>query len=590
MFIRRLDFLSPPITLYYKGELSHSSIFSGLLTILLYLICLTFGLIYAVQFINKSNPQIYYYNRFVEDAGSFPVNASMMFSYIQLIDKKKNIPDILDLDMINIIGLELDVELYHKDKNLSHYNHWIYDHCNNSTDIEGIKEIINFAQFSESACIRYYFDKEKQKYYDKNDINFKWPIILHGCGHQNRTFYGIIVEKCRNETQKSFNKICKSKKQIVEYISSRSIWLKLIDQYSDMFNYTNPYRKYFYSVSNSLSETSYTVNHLNFNPSKIISDEGIFFADKKETLSFFFDLNEKIVSPVPDDEIYVGYYFWMQRRMQYYERVYPKFQEFLSNVGGLCSIVLILAELINMIVNHYIILFDMKDYMSEIEHSPLYNKQLFNMKIDINNSGFNNFNPPKKTNSSKSKLFLNETNLFNKDIKLIKPKENKTNSIIINNSSLNKNKLIINANNVNLNNESLGRNRHSVSYKYNNIMKEKMDFQSINNLKENVNKNIFNNNTIKNSIIEINEPKSENNEIKSAKLKFGDYLSYLITVKTSHANIQLYHDFRVKMISEENLILSNLNIDKLMKKYHKDNSNNINLESEATQKINLNNY
>ena len=52
-----------------------------------------------------------------------------------------------------------------------------------------------------------------------------------------------------------------------------------------------------------------------------------------------------------------------------------------------------------------------------------------------------------------------------------------------------------------------------------------MDFQSINNLKENVNKNIFNNNTIKNSIIEINESKNENNENKSAKLKFGVYLS-----------------------------------------------------------------
>ena len=598
MIIRKLDFLSPSITLYYKGEQSHSSIFSGILTILLCIVCITFGLIYAIQFINKSNPQVYYYNRFVEDAGEFPINASSMFSFIQILDIIKNVPDIIDFQMINIIGIELDIALYHKDKDLSKYNHWIYGPCNNSTDTEGIKELITVDHFTESACIKHYYNKDDKKYYDTNDKNFKWPILLHGCGAPNRTFYGIVVEKCRNTTLKQFGKVCKSNETIIDYISKRSIWLKLIDQYSDMFNYTNPYKKYLYSVSNSLVESTYTINHLNFNPSKIISDEGIFFANKKETLSYFYDLNEKITSPSEDSGIYVAYYFWMQRRMQYYERVYPKFQDFLSNVGGLCSFVLILAEIINFLVNHYIVLFDMKNYMNEIENSTLYNKNLLNIKIDINNSGdINKLYPPKKTNSSKTKLFINETTLFNKDIKLInfdvKESENKNNSYLLNNTPLNKHKLNNNSNNLILNNESFGKNNsNSISYKYSSksIMKEKMDSQSNINLQDNMNKNIFNNiNEERN--IEITDQKKANNEIKkTAKLKFIDYLSYLITFKNCHSNIQLYHDFRINMISEENLILSHLNIDKLFQKFRKESSNNINLESEATQKINFNNY
>ena len=258
--------------------------------------------------------------------------------------------------------------------------------------------------------------------------------------------------------------------------------------------------------------------------------------------------------------------------MQYYERVYPKFQDLISNVGGLCSFVIILAEIINFLVNHYIILFDMSNYMNEIK----YNKQLLNIKIDTNNNNdFNKLYPPKKTNSSKTKLFIKETDLFNKDIKLFNPNENKKNSSL-NNSSLNKNKLLVNNNNLYLNNESLGsNNRDSISYKYNNnLMKEKMDSQSNINLKDNVNKNSISN-------------KINNEKINSVKLNFIDYLCYLISFKKCHSNIQLCIDFRIKMISEENLILSHLNIDKLFKK---ENSNNINIESEATQKLNLNNY
>ena len=168
-----MDFLSPTITLYYKGERIHSSFFSGILTIIVYFICLIFGIIYFLKFYNKLVPTVYYYNRFVEDAGEFPVNSSSMFSFIQLIDTEKNIPDVVDFDMLNIIGIEQTIDLYQDDNDLSKYNHWLYGPCNNSTDTEGIKNLITFDHFTESACIRKYYNKEEKKYYNTNEEKFK---------------------------------------------------------------------------------------------------------------------------------------------------------------------------------------------------------------------------------------------------------------------------------------------------------------------------------------------------------------------------------------------------------------------------------
>ena len=583
MFFRKIDFLSPAITLYYKGDESHSSIVSGILTIIVYSICLIFGILYAIQFIKKENPQVYYYNRFIEDAGEFIVNSSSMFSFIQILDTNKNIPDIVDFDLLNIIGIEVTIDLYQDNNDLSKYNHWIYGPCNNSTDIEGIKELIKFEHFTESACIRKYYNKEDKKYYNINEKNFICPKILHGCGHPNRTFYGIIIEKCKNTTLKllSDGKYCKPKTEIINYIKKRSIALKLIDQYTDMFNYTNPYTKYFYSISNGLFEESYTTNHLNFNPSKLISDEGIFVSNKKEKVSYLFDLNEKITSSSLDSGIYVTYYYWMQRRMQYYERVYSKIQDALSNVGGICSIILTVTKIINYLVNQFVILIDMSIYMNEIDNSIKNNKKIFKFSVENkceidSNNNLNKLYPPKKSHFDQSGLFKEKLNNLDNNIAVIKRNKGHKKTICINNDSINKNQLLIESNNTNdvSINKKLTRRKtdFSLSYKsLNNFVKEKADSRgSCIILQERVFRNIFNNKDEKSSV-DTNESKQVNNEnSKTYKLRFCHYICYLITLKKKYSNMKLYKDFRVKMISEENLILSNLNIDILLKKYIKD--------------------
>jgi hypothetical protein len=587
MFLRKLDLLSPPITLYYKKETSHSSIVSGILSIIAYSICFAFIVMNFLQYIHNTNPNVYYYNRFVEEAGEFPVNASSMFNFIQIKDTRKNIPDIIDFDIFNIIGIEKEIDIYEQDPNLANYNHWLYGPCNNTTDTEGIRELITFDHFTESGCIRKYYNKDDKVYYDTNSPNFIWPRILHGCGHPNRTFYGIIVEKCRNTTLKLLGNgnHCKTEKEIQDYINRVSINLKIIDQYTDMFNYTTPYRKYFYSISNGIFSGTYTTNHLNFNPSTLISDEGIVFEDKKETLSYLFDQNEKITTSSKSG-ICAAYYFWMQRRMQYYERIYKKFQDILSDVGGLSSFIISITYLLILLINNYISLFDIKDYMNEISEIKEYNN-IF--KININNlseiDANNKLFPPKLNNKKKSR------NKEGVDLIKSKGKFEDKNKLKINNSSLTRNHLLINTNNLFLNNDNLIRKTGCLSYNDKNIMKEKMDSKSSLNMTAIA---TYNKNNITNKGKKAIEKKDKENvnieKIKNKQLNFINYLYYLITLhKNDNSFFQLYSDFRYKMISEENLILSNLNIDKLIQNNKRENSNNNDQQLDLTKRLNFNN-
>ena len=355
-------------------------------------------------------------------------------------------------------------------------------------------------------------------------------------------------------------------------------------------DYKNPFRKIFYSISNGLFEESYTTNHLNLNPTTVISDEGKFFENKKEELSYYFDSNEKTTSYTGNSDIYVSFYFWMQNRMQYYERIYKKVQDVFSDVGGLCSIVLTIAELINYIVNQYIILYDMNVYMNEKENSKQFDKNIFGINIYDNykiknNNNYNKLYPPKikysNDDSNKSKFFKKEIDIFTKKNKNIKRKKAKKNTITLTNNSLDNKQILLNRNALNINNGIIKRKvEHSLTHiNTKNILKGKID-QSNSFL--NYNQNLNNKRDKDNRIIKEYKSKDNitNQKINYDKIKFIHYLAYIIPFSKWHSNMQIYSDFRIKMICEENLIMNYLNIDKMLKIIKEIKDENINQEIE----------
>ena len=86
MSVKKIDLLSLLITLYADGNLSHSSIFSGILTIAVYTFIIVMGRYFLLDLIERKNPSEFYFNRYLEDSGSFLLNSNSMFNFIEIFD------------------------------------------------------------------------------------------------------------------------------------------------------------------------------------------------------------------------------------------------------------------------------------------------------------------------------------------------------------------------------------------------------------------------------------------------------------------------------------------------------------------------
>ena len=158
MLFKKLDFLSPPITFYHKGYLSHPSILSGILSIVSMILILLLAVYYSLEIIQRKNPKIFSYTTFVEEAGTFSMNSSHLFHFISMSSVFSNfVNDGINFTHFRIVGLESYYEYYLSTKNLSELEHWLYGKCNNSTDTQGISDIITYDFFERSACIRKYY-------------------------------------------------------------------------------------------------------------------------------------------------------------------------------------------------------------------------------------------------------------------------------------------------------------------------------------------------------------------------------------------------------------------------------------------------
>ena len=107
MFIKKLDYLSPNVTFYYKGYLSHSSIISGIISIIsIFLIIIQMGY-YSLYIMKRKGLNAFYFNSFLEDVGSFPFNASSLFHFIALGEIGENYWNIaVNFTKYRIVGFD----------------------------------------------------------------------------------------------------------------------------------------------------------------------------------------------------------------------------------------------------------------------------------------------------------------------------------------------------------------------------------------------------------------------------------------------------------------------------------------------------
>ena len=519
MVIKKLDVLSPPVTFYYKGVLSHPSIVSGIISIIAFIIIMFFAVYYSLFVIMRKNPKTYYFSSFTNDAGVFPINSSSFFHFISMSEDSDNPTDKgVNFENFRILGFDIYYYYAYINGSINNFDHWLYGYCNNDSDVDGISNLINQQYFEKSACIRKYFSQKDQKYYDTGNINFKWPEMAHGTFNKNKTYYSVILERCREDTidlvlGKGHH--CKNDTELDEILSHHGVvHFNFIDNYIDALNYSYPVTKYFYRVENSLDKDHYTINHLNFNPSLVKTNYGLFWDRYSQETSYSYERNDAFTYELGEEKIYMGYYLWLNNKLFYSERIYQRVQDVLSNIGGIFQAIFLAASLVNSLYNKYIVLIDTEKLLSSsVEKEKDYK--------------------PKNAKFEKAKKVLkNKTSELDEDksnntLKNINEKHNLYNS--------KSNKLI----NSNKEKDNLKNDYYNFKTEYKNI----------------------NNNYNKEKNNDDNKNKIENYKEKN----FWSYFCYKISNGKKNNNFRIYESFRTKIISEEHLIRNYLNIYNLLK-------------------------
>jgi len=583
MFLKKLDWLSPPITLYFKGEGSHVSIYSGILSLVAYIIVVVATFYYALGFINRQDPKAYFFNRYIEDAGTFPVNASQMFNFIQVSNPQTNLKVPLDFSAFRIVGFDdaYSDDYMNNPEIVRTKNHWVYGNCNNSTDTEGIGHLVTQDFYEQSACIRKYYDVEKHKYFKTGEDGFRWPVILKGCSHPDRTYYGIIMQRCDKASEfltENGEPTCKTSSEINNVEDSVSFNFQIIDHYADMLNYEMPFTKYFYEVTSAITHNNFIIQHLNFNPANMITHNGYFFDNQVEEKAYFFTQNEK--QTITETELksknatlstngcLIGVYFWMQNTLQYYERTYDRIQDILSDIGGISSIVLTIAGMLNLLIHNFIVILDTEDLALNTEQDN-YNSREMSRRPTIFRKANEVMFPPRRPYQPRKQSYGNDPqqqqssnyqrlmkdgvdiypNMSSKDEKSEQYKNLylKRGNILNNNYEGNKDPSY---------QQNISKGYGGRGQNYNRGMNRQGQYMEN---KETYSKNLKDETTTE------KKDEIENRPLEKQNFNWCKFLGYLICCGRNDKKMSYYEDFRAKLISEENIIQNYLDTYKLLK-------------------------
>ena len=340
---------------------------------------------------------------------------------------------------------------------------------------------------------------------------------------------------------------------------------------AEIKNYTKPYSKYLYKITNGFFSNSFTVNNLNLNPSITTNNDGAFIPYQNSFKSYEFTQNEKSTSQNSiNTNIIISFYFWMQNSLLCYERNYERLQDLLSDIGGLESFVKIIAYIINSFIINYRILLDTEELLLNSDRQN-FKKCDINQKPTFFKKASQILNPPKlKINNNINKInTINNKNQSSVFQILLKDKSDLSKFKKLNNID-SKSEPFYNIyfkrqQKLDLNKKVTNKNLNSNRFSLNNSIKntKKVHFANISKDSKSISLSINN----KESINKLETKKIEENfkPLKKQNFSWFIYFYYIITLKHTNPKIRYYETFRKEVISEENVIQNYINIFKLLK-------------------------
>ena len=404
MAISKIDFISPKITLYYKGRNSHISLIGGFLSIcfLILIFLVFFSIIWNILI----SPQIissFAYEQNLSKKILQPISYSGINHFIQLYSYTNN-TWFGDLDNKNILVYSIKENqtssFNNININLENTDHWLYDKCEKVFEENKnffLRISNNILNFSKSICLRFYYNSKKKEYIEIGLDGYVSPYLETNQFYEKQNIYRIIIEKCINNTfiNNKMGYICNNEKEINNYIKKFSdVFTFFVNNQLIPDNYKSPFEKYYYSVSSPLNINSYFQNNIIFSPIKLITDKPFLSKSNKEELSFILNnhYSNNVILNNEKTNILGIFNFYLDNNVIIYHRLYLHLLEAFSHMGGIAQILFFFLQILNYINHHYITL----------EHI----KNLFQINTGIELNTNNN-------NSEGKDLFIEKRNLTN---------------------------------------------------------------------------------------------------------------------------------------------------------------------------------
>ena len=547
--LRRIDFLAPSVSLYYKGSSTHYSRVSEIASLIATIIYISSIVYYIRPLILKNDPTIKMIEELKIDAGNLILNPSNLVHSINIMNYNElfSYPE-FDFTSFRVIGVE--TELFLSSGNLNNLDHWVYGPCDVKSDFTALNSEYNEMDdltnnyLNSSICIKQYYNSKEKKYYDRNNGKFIWPTLRHGILNADNNIYTIIIEKCSQDTLELIagkGYYCKNESEISQIIQDGwFITLNILDNFIDIKDYKEPIKKYLTTYEYDLYNNYYYEAQLSFSSNKVKNQEGVIIKRSKTTNTYDIDDVKSVLHPLNKKGtiVYASFQLQLNNLGKTFERKYTNLLDVFARIGGFSKIVKTIAKLLVKYYNQYRVLLDTKLLISSLyldENEKEKNtREKKEIKLKKNNS----------INNLDNDTTISQLNKESNNNSVIDINNNKTNNDIKNDNFID--------NNINI-------NQNIQNY----IDKNKYPLDN----EKKANEILNNNNLEKNEKSEGSEEKSEKS-LFVEKNKYFSYCSYVchkLSCKKKYQHYKIYDKFRTKILSEEQIIKNHIIIYNLSK-------------------------
>jgi hypothetical protein len=335
--IMKSDMFGYQPKLNIKGEKKHSTLFTGLISILVGILAILCTFYFGYDLVFKNSPYII---KTTDTSNSFgPHNFS-------------------NLNYNVMIGMQTKDFAYYVDPTVFYVSASMTIIRNIRNNITGhVDQHFTVEEVGIDLCSKFYKNE------DMIEKNMQFPLNMYYCPEPEKAYmqgywgsdlfvaFRIYFKKCKNTTEN--NNHCKTPEEISKALQGAYFAYEMTSYQFDQLNFDQPFKRIFadnYNIVNSQLSLEYAMG---FESLELESDSGLVFKDSQKY--YVLDYHEKIFYKLGDSESFVSFTFEGTTSKTIYIRSYAKLQTVVTQIGGFMKFILIMASFISNFIseNHF---------------------------------------------------------------------------------------------------------------------------------------------------------------------------------------------------------------------------------------------